>query len=69
MQLLLAYQSPQTHRQIKGDKISKINGKEAAAFSYQKLKSSFEKDGGSVTVEIIRDGKTITVRLKLERII
>ncbi len=54
---------------IKGDKISKINGKAAADLSYQELKSSFEKDGGSVTVEIIRNGKTIKVQLKLERII
>ena len=54
---------------VKGDKIIRINGKPASDLSYQEIKSSFEQDGGSVTIEISRNEKTIKAKLKLKRII
>lgn len=54
---------------IKGDKISRINGKPISDLTYPEIKGAFEKDGETVRVEILRNGKTIKLELKLERLI
>lgn len=54
---------------IKGDKISRINGKTISDLTYLEIKGAFEKNGETVRVEILRNGKTIKLELKLERLI
>ena len=54
---------------VKGDKIIKINGKPVSELSYLELKSSFERDGKTVAMEILRNGKPVEAQLMLKRII
>lgn len=53
----------------KGDVVTAVDGQAVNVYDYLELRKIFERDGSTVVVDIVRDGRPETVQLELTRML